>query len=113
MEEFARLGLALDEASMYLIEKGKRLVQLMKQPHSNPVNMISQIILLFGGLNGLFTDINVELLPIFERKILYLMNNSKIFTILNVVGRNEISIELTAFLINLLKVYLTYEESIL
>jgi F-type H+-transporting ATPase subunit alpha len=60
MEEFARLGLSLDETSVNLLEKGRRLVQLLNQPHSNPVNMISQIVLLYGGLNGLFSDINIE-----------------------------------------------------
>jgi len=60
MEEFARLGLSLDEATVYLLEKGRRLVQLLNQPHSNPVNMISQIIILYGGLEGLFSDINLE-----------------------------------------------------
>jgi len=60
LEEFARLGLSLDEASVNLLEKGRRLVQLLNQPHSNPINMISQIVLLYGGLNGFFSDINLE-----------------------------------------------------
>jgi len=60
MEEFARLGLSLDEASINLLEKGRRLVQLLNQPHSNPINMISQIVLLFGGLNGFFSDISLD-----------------------------------------------------
>jgi F-type H+-transporting ATPase subunit alpha len=60
MEEFARLGLSLDEATVYLLEKGRRLVQLLNQPHSNPINMICQIILLYSGLTGLFSDINLD-----------------------------------------------------
>jgi F-type H+-transporting ATPase subunit alpha len=60
MEEFARLGLSLDEASVNLLEKGRRLVQLLNQPHSNPINMIAQIVLLFGGLNGFFSDITLD-----------------------------------------------------
>jgi F-type H+-transporting ATPase subunit alpha len=60
LEEFARLGLSLDEASVNLLEKGRRLVQLLNQPHSNPINMISQIVLLYGGLNGFFSDITLE-----------------------------------------------------
>jgi len=60
MEEFARLGLSLDEASIILLEKGRRLVQLLNQPHSSPINMICQIVILFGGLNGMFSDINID-----------------------------------------------------
>lgn len=112
MEEFARLGLTLDDASTYLLEKGRRLVQLLNQPHSAPVNMVVQIILLFGGLNGLFSDIDVELLPIFERKLIYFINSSKLFPVLDIVARDEFSPEFSSFLINLLKVYLSNEESI-
>src|SRR5689334_19361062 len=60
MEEFARLGLSLDEASILLLEKGRRLVQLLNQPHSNPINMICQVVILFGGLNGMFSDVNID-----------------------------------------------------
>jgi len=60
MEEFARLGLSLDETSVNLLEKGRRLVQLLNQPHSNPINMIAQVVLLYGGLNGFFSDITLD-----------------------------------------------------
>jgi hypothetical protein len=74
--------------------------------------MIGQIAVLFGGLNGMFSDINIEWIGIFERKILYLINSTKIFTILDVVGRHELPEEFLAFCINLMKVYLSNEESI-
>jgi F-type H+-transporting ATPase subunit alpha len=60
MEEFARLGLSLDESSILLLEKGRRLVQLLNQSHSTPVDMICQIVILFGGLNGMFSDVNLD-----------------------------------------------------
>ena len=112
MEEFARLGLTLDDASTYLLEKGRRLVQLLNQPHSAPVNMVCQIVILFGGINGFFSDINVEWLPIFERKLIYLLNNKKIFPVLNVILREEFSTNFVSFLINLVKIKLSHEESI-
>ena len=112
MEEFARLGLSLDEASIILLEKGRRLVQLLNQPHSSPINMICQIVILFGGLNGMFSDINIDWISIFERKVTYLVKSSKIFTVLDVVGRHELPEDFYAFCINLMKLYLSNEESI-
>jgi len=112
MEEFARLGLSLDESSLFLLEKGRRLVQLLNQPNNNPVNMIAQIILLFGGLNGFFSDIDVNLIGIFERKIIFFLQNSHIFDVLNEVGRLELSEDLVVFILNLFKVYLSNDESI-
>jgi len=111
MEEFARLGLSLDESSLVLLEKGRRLVQLMNQPNNNPVNMIAQIILLFGGLNGFFSDVDVNLISILERKILFFLQNTHIFDVLGEVGRLELSEDLVVFVLNLLKVYLSNDES--
>jgi hypothetical protein len=60
--------------------------------------MIAQIVLLYGGLTGLFSDINIEWIPIFERKVIYLINNEYIFTILNIIGREEMPEEIMSFL---------------
>jgi len=109
MEEFARLGLSLDESSMYLLEKGRRLVQLLNQSNNNPINMIGQIILLFGGLNGFFSDIDVNLISIFERKIMFFLKESHFFSVLNEIGRIELSEDLIVFILNLLKTYLSNE----
>jgi F-type H+-transporting ATPase subunit alpha len=105
MEEFARLGLSLDESSLYLLEKGRRLVRLLNQVNNNPINMVSQIVLLFGGLNGFFSDIEVDYINMFERKILFLLQDNDIFFVLNEIIRDELCDELIAFFINLLKIY--------
>jgi F-type H+-transporting ATPase subunit alpha len=109
MEEFARLGLSLDESSLYLLEKGRRLVQLLNQPNNNPINMIGQIILLFGGLNGFFSDIDVSLINVFERKIMFFLKESHFFSVLDEIGRTELSEDLIVFILNLVKVYLSNE----
>ena len=51
--------------------------------------MIAQVVLLFGGLNGFFSDITLDWISTFERKLLYFLNDSDIFSILNVVGRES------------------------
>jgi len=111
MEEFARLGLSLDESSLYLLEKGRRLVQLLNQPNNNPINMIGQIILLFGGLNGFFGDVDVSLINVFERKIMFLLKESHLFSVLNEIGRLELSEDLIIFILNLFKVYLSNDSN--
>ena len=69
MEEFARLGLSLDESTMYLLEKGRRLVQLLNQTNNNPINMVHQLVLLFCGLKGVFSDVTLDNIIIFEKKL--------------------------------------------
>ena len=70
--------------------------------------MIAQVVLLFGGLNGYFSDIALDWISTFERKLLYFLNDADIFSILNVVGRDEMPEDLMAFFINLMKMKNSY-----
>jgi F-type H+-transporting ATPase subunit alpha len=67
--QFAQLGMPLDSTSKFILEKGARLQKLMVQPAKSPVSMVSQIMLLFGGINEMLNDINISSLFIFERQI--------------------------------------------
>jgi len=84
---------------------------LLNQPNNNPINMVGQIFLLFGGLNGFFSDVDVSLISILERKVIFLLKESHFFSVLNEVGRIELSDELIVFVLNLLKVYLSNESN--
>jgi F-type H+/Na+-transporting ATPase subunit alpha len=110
MEEFARLGLSLDESTMYLLEKGRRLVQLLNQTNYNPINMVQQLVLLFCGLRGVFSDVTLDNIIIFEKKIIYLLNDASIFAILNVLSRTELMDDFIMFFVNMLKIYLLVEN---
>jgi len=110
MEEFARLGLSLDESTMYLLEKGRRLVQLLNQTNYNPINMVQQLVLLFCGLRGVFSDVNLENIILFEKKVIYLLNDTNIFSILDILLRNELVIDFVMFFVNMLKIYLLVEN---
>lgn len=112
MEEFARLGLSLDESTMYLLEKGRRIVQLLNQTNYNPINMVSQLVLLFCGLGGVFSDVSLDNIIIFERKIIYLLNDENIYQILNLLIRVELFSDFIIFLVNILKLYLLVEQKV-
>jgi len=110
MEEFARLGLSLDESTMYLLEKGRRLVQLMNQTNYLPINMTAQLVIIYCGLEGIFSDVDLENILVFEKKMLYLLNDSNIFDILNFLLRAEFVTDFVVFLINILKIYLLVDS---
>jgi F-type H+-transporting ATPase subunit alpha len=110
MEEFARLGLSLDESTMYLLEKGRRLVQLMNQTNYLPINMCSQLVIIFCGLEGIFSDVDLENILVFEKKMLFLLNDSNIFDIFNSLLRIEFVTDFVVFLVNILKIYLLVDS---
>jgi F-type H+-transporting ATPase subunit alpha len=52
LEAFAQLGTELDKASQQQLDRGYRMVEVLKQPAFKPMNVLDQILILFAGTNG-------------------------------------------------------------
>jgi len=57
---FARLGTELDSTAQSQLDRGARMVELLKQPQFSPINVGEQVITIFIGLSGLVDDIAVK-----------------------------------------------------
>jgi F-type H+-transporting ATPase subunit alpha len=57
---FAQFGADLDKATMAQIERGKRMVELLKQGQYVPLPVEDQIIGIFAGTQGYMDDIPVD-----------------------------------------------------
>lgn len=60
LEAFAQFGSDLDEATKKQLERGKRLVELLKQPQFSPLPVEQQVIQIYAANNGDFDTIKVE-----------------------------------------------------
>jgi F-type H+-transporting ATPase subunit alpha len=67
---FAQFGSDLDKATLAQIERGKRMVELLKQGQYSPLPAEDQIIVLFAGANAYLDDIAVESVGKFEEELL-------------------------------------------
>jgi F-type H+-transporting ATPase subunit alpha len=67
---FAQFGSDLDKATLAQIERGKRMVELLKQGQYSPLPVEEQIMVLFAGANGYLDDIPVESISKFETEFL-------------------------------------------
>jgi len=47
----------LDETTKHVINRGIKIVELMKQPAYHPIDLGAQILIIFGATNGLFDDL--------------------------------------------------------
>ncbi len=74
---FAQFGSDLDKATMQRLERGKRMVELLKQPQYQPMPVQEQVVVLYAGTQGYLDDIPVEAISKFEREFLEFMRNSK------------------------------------
>lgn len=77
MAAFAQFGSDLDKATLKQIERGKRMVELLKQNQYVPMTMQDQVIVLFAGTQGYLDDIPVEAVKKFEEEFLKFIRVTK------------------------------------
>jgi len=74
---FAQFGSDLDKATLAQIERGKRMVELLKQNQYVPLPVEQQIILIFAGTQGFLDDIPVESVRKFDEEFLKFIKEQK------------------------------------
>src|SRR4249919_621817 len=70
LEAFATFGSELDAVSKAQLERGYRLVELLKQPLNSPMSVEEQVISIFAGTNGYLDDLPVTEVKRFEQELL-------------------------------------------
>ena len=74
---FAQFGSDLDKATLAQIERGKRMVELLKQDQFVPLALEEQIIILFAGTQGYLDDLPIESIKKFETEFLRYIKETK------------------------------------
>ncbi len=70
LEAFASFGSELDKSSQALIDRGKRLVELLKQANGHPLPVEEQVVSIFAGTRGHLDDLPVNEVRRFEAGLL-------------------------------------------
>src|SRR6188472_4144785 len=70
LEAFATFGSELDAVSKAQLERGARLVELLKQGLHEPMAVEEQIVSIYAGTNGLLDDIDASQVKQFEQELL-------------------------------------------
>ncbi|HOY15392.1 MAG TPA: F0F1 ATP synthase subunit alpha, partial [Saprospiraceae bacterium] len=66
LEAFAKFGSDLDAATQSILEKGKKNVEILKQPQYSPVSVEKQVAIIYLGTQGLLRDVPVNKVSEFE-----------------------------------------------
>ena len=64
----------LDKATQQQLERGKRLVEILKQPQYEPMSLDHQVMILFAGTNGYVDSVPVERVREWETAFLRFMD---------------------------------------
>jgi len=70
LEAFSKFGSDLDPATVAVLEKGKRLVEILKQPQYSPSPVEKQVAIIYLGTKGLLRSVPVEKIKEFEHVFL-------------------------------------------
>ncbi|PMB39631.1 F0F1 ATP synthase subunit alpha [Fischerella thermalis CCMEE 5319] len=69
VEVFARFGTQIDEQTRQILERGRRVREVLKQPQSQPLSATEQIAVLLAVTNGLLDPIPLDQLDVAEQLI--------------------------------------------
>jgi F-type H+-transporting ATPase subunit alpha len=69
LEAFAQFGSELDKATQLQIDRGRRMVEILKQPQYKPLPMHKQVLILFAGTRGYLDAMPVERLADYETRL--------------------------------------------
>lgn len=70
LEAFTQFGSDLDSDSKRRLEKGKRIVEVLKQDQYNPMDVEKEILILYAVVNDFLSDIDVSDIRKFEAEFL-------------------------------------------
>jgi F-type H+-transporting ATPase subunit alpha len=76
LEAFAQFGSDLDAASQRQINRGRRLVEILKQGQYEPLAVEKQVLIIFAGTNGVLDDLPVESIRKFEAELYRFVENA-------------------------------------
>jgi F-type H+-transporting ATPase subunit alpha len=77
LEAFAQLGTELDKATQRQLDRGYRMVELLKQPQYVPLHFADQVISIYAGTKGYFDLVPVKKVAEIEKEMLQFMREQK------------------------------------
>ena len=97
LEAFAKFGSDLDAATLNVIEKGKRNVEILKQAQNDPFKVEDQVAIIYAGSKNLLRDIPVDRVKEFESEYIRFLND-KHSKILSTIKQGKLTDEVTSTL---------------
>ena len=97
LEAFAKFGSDLDAATLNVIEKGRRNVEILKQAQNDPFKVEDQVAIIYVGSKNLLRDIAVERIKEFESEFIMTLNK-KHSKVLSTIKKGKLNEEVTSTL---------------
>ncbi|MAH79073.1 MAG: F0F1 ATP synthase subunit alpha [Rickettsiales bacterium] len=70
MEAFSQFASDLDQSTRKLLDRGRRLTEILKQPQYQPLKVEEQVIVIYAGVRGFLDEIDIKAVTKFEGQLL-------------------------------------------
>ncbi len=77
LEAFAQLGTELDKATQTQLDRGYRMVEVLKQPQFKPLHVVDQVMIIYAGSKGYLDKISRARVAEWERQFLQFMREQR------------------------------------
>ncbi len=77
LEAFAQLGTDLDKATQQQLDRGYRMVEVLKQPQFQPMNVVDQVMIIYAGTKGHLDKIERRKVQAWEKQFLQFMREQR------------------------------------
>src|SRR4029078_4961676 len=77
LEAFAQLGTELDAATQSRLDRGYRMVEVLKQGQYKPMNVIDQVLIIYAGTRGHLDQVPISEVQAWEKEFLQFIHNQK------------------------------------
>ncbi len=100
---FAQFGSDLDKATQAQLNRGQRLVEILKQPQYQPLAVEKQILIIFAAINGYFDQVEVSAIRGLEIELYKFVDGRHPSILREIVDKKQIDDELKTKVHDLLK----------
>jgi F-type H+/Na+-transporting ATPase subunit alpha len=74
---FAQFGSDLDKATLSQLNRGRRLVEVLKQPQYQPLPVEKQVIIIYAATNGFLDSVDVERVSAYETELFAFLDSRR------------------------------------
>jgi len=103
MAAFAQFGSDLDQTTQRQLNRGSRLVELLKQGQYEPLSVEKQVLIIFAGTNGFIDDLPLTAIKKYEQELFSFVESKYPDVFADILKKREMDTDLRAKTIKVLE----------
>lgn len=113
LQAFAQFASSLDETSKKQLDRGQRMVEVLKQNSHSPLSVEKQILIIFAGVKGYLDEISVDQITTYEASLYSFVNEKYPQVFEKIRDKKALDSDLEQELISLLEDFKIYFVKVL